>query len=253
LSGWVSRQSGLKTNLGWFSRLESKGLHGKHLGGRARSRYLLPVPYSLISHLSKKEQQELLDDLNYLNTAEIKAFCRKHSIPYRIAIETGEGTRRRTRDDDRKGVVLDRMRHFLKTGLVLQETCFPATVVSLDAFPQKFAASDRLFYGQYDKNNRAVFAILVDLTAGKFKDGAVARILAREFWSRSEAPTLEEYASAWLDAMRKHTRPNPEWAFLSDSADKTAGADWKTLRTRKAKKVTNILNQITKKREPSSV
>lgn len=61
---------------------------------------------SFISKLSKGEQQELLDDLNYLNIAEIKSFCSRHSIPYSIAIETKDGGRRMTRDDDRKGVML---------------------------------------------------------------------------------------------------------------------------------------------------
>lgn len=202
------------------------------------------MPRSLISHLTRAEQRELLDDLNYLNTSEIKSFCKKHAIPYTISIATADGGRKRTRDDDRKGVILDRIRHFLTTGSVLPETCFPAEVVSFDAFPDSVSASDRLFYGQYDKTNLAMVAILKDLTGGTFKDGAVARILAREFWSRGEAPTLETYASAWLLATRKHTRPNPEWAFLSDRANKTAGGDWKQLRNRKARKVLRILGQI---------
>lgn len=54
------------------------------------------------------EQQELLDNLNYLNISEIKSLCKRHSIPYRIAFETEDGRRRLTRDDDRKGVVLNR-------------------------------------------------------------------------------------------------------------------------------------------------
>jgi len=199
---------------------------------------------SLIFNLSKREQQELLDDLNYLNTAEIKSFCKKHSIPYTIVIETQEGSRKKTRDDDRKGVMLNRIRHFLKTGAVLEETCFPATVVRFDALPAELAESDRLFYGQYDKANRTMIALLKDLTDGNFKDGAIARMLARDFWTRGKAPTFQEYAAAWLQAEREHTRPNPEWAFLSDLANKTGVADWKQLRTKKAKKVMKTLNQI---------
>jgi len=61
----------------------------------------------------KDEQHELSDNLNYLNTAEIKSFCKKYSIPYAITIETKDGCRRRTKDDDRKGVMLNRSRHFL--------------------------------------------------------------------------------------------------------------------------------------------
>lgn len=199
---------------------------------------------SPISALTENKQQELLADLNYLNTGEIKSFCKRHGIPYAIAIETHDGRRRKTNEDDRKGVILDRIRHFLRTGKVLPKTCFSAGVVCFDALPAKLSPSDRLFYGQYDKTSRAMNAVLQRLTGGKFRDGAIARIVAREFWSRGEAPTYLEYASAWLQAVEEYTRPNPEWAFLSDRARGTAGPDWKKLREKKARKVIGLLNRI---------
>jgi hypothetical protein len=197
-----------------------------------------------ISKLPKGERQELLDDLNYLNISEIKSFCNRHSIPYRIAIETKDGRRRMTRDDDRKGVMLDRVRHFLKTGAILEETCFRAPVVCFDELSDHIKADDRLFYGQYDKTNRAMITLLKSLTDGHFENGAIARILAREFWGSGKAPTFREYASAWIQASREHLRPNPEWAFLSDRASKLATPDWKKLRAQKASKVIRVLNQI---------
>jgi len=187
----------------------------------------------------------LLRDLNYLNTAEIKAFCKRLSIPYRIAVETGDGARRKTNDDDRKGVILGRIRHFLKTGHLPDETCFRRSVVCFEPLPEKLSPDDKLFYGQYDKANRAMINSLKDLTGGKFRNGAVARILARDFWTRGKAPTFKEYARAWLRASKDHTQPNPEWAFLSDRHQKKAHADWKKLRARKASKVIRTLNQIT--------
>jgi hypothetical protein len=196
------------------------------------------------SKLPKGEQKELLDDLNYLNGTEIKSYCNRHSIPYRIAIETKDGGRRMTKDVDRKGVMLKRIRHFLQTGVVLEQTCFPSAIVCFDPLPGNLTPDDRLFYGRYDKKNRKLFALLKDLTNGGFEEGAVARILARDFWSKGEAPTLREFASAWVQASREHTRPNPEWAFLSDRANKLAGSDWKQLRTNKASKVMKLLNQI---------
>jgi hypothetical protein len=196
------------------------------------------------SKLPKGEQKELLEDLNYLNGTEIKSFCERHSIPYRIAIETRDGGRRTTKDVDRKGVMLKRLRHFLQTGVVLEQTCFPAAIVCFDPLPNNITQDDRLFYGQYDKTNSKLIALLKSLTGGRFENGAVARILAREFWMRGEAPKLKEYASAWIQACREHNRPNPEWAFLSDRANKVAGPDWKQLRVRKASKVMKLLNQI---------
>jgi hypothetical protein len=184
------------------------------------------------------------DDLNYLNTAEIKSFCERHSIPYTIVIETKGGGNRKTRDDDRKGVMLERVRHFLHTGEVLPETVFPASVVCFDPLPEKLTADDRLFYGQYDKANRAMIALLQDLTGGQFKNGAVARILARKFWSRGVAPTFREFAAEWSHETKNHTAPNPEWAFLSDRASKGAVPDWKKLRAEKASKVLKQLDRI---------
>jgi hypothetical protein len=202
---------------------------------------------SFISKLPKSEQQELLDDLNYLNISEIKSFCKRHAIPYRIAIETEDGGRRMTGDDDRKGVMLNRIRHFLQTGVILEETCFREPVVCFDKLSDNITADDRLFYGQYDKTNRTMVALLKGLTNGQFRNGAIARILARDFWSNGKAPTFREYASAWVDASREHLRPNPEWAFLSDRASKVVVADWKKLRRHKSSKVLKVLGQISSK------
>src|SRR5271156_4393710 len=118
---------------------------------------------SKISSLPPNDQQELLDDLNYLNLSEIKSFCNRHSIPYRIALETPDGTRKITREDDRKGVILGRVRRFLRTGEISEGTSFKATVVCLDPLPKKVTASDRLFYGQYEKSNRAMISVLRSL------------------------------------------------------------------------------------------
>jgi hypothetical protein len=198
-----------------------------------------------ISKLPKEKRHGLLDDLNYLNTAEIKRFCKRHSIPYTIAIETQDGSRKRTKEDDRKGIILNRIRHFLQSGVILEETLFPAAVVCFDAPPQDLTAGDRLFYGQYDKSSRSMIALLKRLTGGRFGNGAIARILAREFWSSGKAPTYREFASAWLRAVSEHTKPNPEWAFLSDRASKGAVKDWKKLRLAKASRVMKVLDQIT--------
>jgi len=196
-----------------------------------------------ITQLPVGERQPLLDDLNYLNTAEIKAFCRRQGIPYAITVETSSGDRH-AGEDDRKGIMLRRVRHFLQTGEVLPATRFRASVVSSRPLSTMLTPDDRLHYGQYDKKNSAMLAVLGGLTAGRFRNGAVARILAREFWSRGTAPTFREFASAWLQAIETHARPNPEWAFLSDLADRRAGASWKVKRAQIARRVMPVLRRI---------
>jgi hypothetical protein len=199
---------------------------------------------SLISDLSKPEQQRLLEDLNYLNMDEIKVFSKKHSIPYSIWIESDDGDRRKTNDTDRKGVILDRIRHYLKSGKILDASCFPASVVCFDDLPKNLKPTDRLFYGQYDKKSSAMLGLLEKLTGGQFENGAIARILAREFWSKGIAPTFQEFALAWLQARENHKRPNPEWAFLSDRTDGKDTSNWKLRRASRAKWVLNALMKL---------
>ena len=52
---------------------------------------------TLISHLNKTEQRELLNDLNYLNLREMRGFCKQHSIPYTIGIVIDSGERKEPR------------------------------------------------------------------------------------------------------------------------------------------------------------
>lgn len=200
----------------------------------------MQVPF--LTSLTEAEQNELLDDLNYLNMAEIKSFCRAHVIPFTIRVESTHG--KKTNEIDRKGVILSRIRHFLNTGEVLPPTCFAAKVVCFDRLTKQPTPDDRLCYGQYDKNNRALLNLLKRLTEGKFRDGATARIVAREFWSKSEAPTFREYAAAWLSAAGENSEAHPEWAFLADRSRGTAGSNWKRLRAKKAAKVMKLLNAI---------
>jgi hypothetical protein len=119
---------------------------------------------SLLSKLSQAEQRELLADMNYLNMGEIKTLCKKHDIPYVIWIEARDQGRRKTRDEDRKGVVLDRLRQHLKTGTIPAATCFPASVVCFDEPPAKIKVTDRLFYGQYDPKRNGMVPLLEKLT-----------------------------------------------------------------------------------------
>ena len=121
---------------------------------------------TLISHLNKTEQRELLNDLNYLNLREIRGFCKQHSIPYTIGIVIDSGERKRTKDADRKSVVPGRIQHYLKGGLLRAEPCIPAEVVRLDGPPKVLKSTDRLYCGWYDKKSKVLMDLLQGLTGG---------------------------------------------------------------------------------------
>jgi hypothetical protein len=196
------------------------------------------------ARLNQRERDELLLDLNYLNGSEIKTFCKRHNIPFKIAIENTDGALRAGAGEDRKGVMLRRVRHFLWTGSVLGQTCYPKEVVRLEPPPKILALGDRIYYGQYLKANSALTNLLRELTENRFENGAIARMALAKFWAAGRAPTVREFAKTWLRATQVHKRPNPEWAFLADRATKTAGREWKQMRLAKARKVLRILDAI---------
>jgi hypothetical protein len=87
--------------------------------------------------------------------------------------------------------------------------------------------------------------LLRNLTAGRFRDGAVARVLAMEFWTRGQAPTFEEFSRAWTTAKADEYRLlTPEYAYLTDLRHQRADGDWKALRKAKAKSALETLARI---------
>jgi len=200
---------------------------------------------NFLSRLSKSEQARLLEELNYLNLEEIRGFCAKHGIPYRILAEYPNGTVKTTKDTDRKPIVLARIRHYLMTGQVGQPTRIAARIVREENPPAQPGPRDRLYYRWYAKEFEGIMRVLRNLTGGRFRDGAVARVVAMDFWTRGEAPTLEDFARSWTKAKAdEHRLLTPEYAYLTDLRHQRADGDWKAKRNAKAKSALETLTRI---------
>jgi hypothetical protein len=200
---------------------------------------------NFLSALTKIEQTRLLEELNYMNLEEIRGFCSAHGIPYKIVAEHSNGKVKATKDTDRKPIVLARVRRYLKTGQVGRPTRISARIVREENPPARLGPRDRLYYRWYAKEFEGVMRLLRDLTAGRFRDGAVARVLAMEFWTRGEAPTFEEFARSWTKAkVQEHRLLTPEYAYLTDLKHQRASRSWKALRTSKAKSAVETLARI---------
>jgi len=204
---------------------------------------ILDTLRNFLSQLNTDERARLLEELNYMNLEEIRGFCSARGIPYKIVAEYANGKVKVTKDSDRKPIVLARVRRYLATGDVGRATCIPAAIVREENPPARLGPRDRLYYRWYAKEHKGVLRLLRDLTAGRFQDGAVARVLAMDFWTRGEAPTFDEFARSWAK-----TRPadlmSPEYAYLTDLKHQRVDADWKAVRTAKAKSALKTLESI---------
>ena len=200
---------------------------------------------NFLSQLTTSERARLLEELNYMNLEEIRGFCSARGIPYKIVAESSNGTVKATKDADRKPIVLARVRRYLRTGQVGQATRISIQIVREENPPPRLGPRDRLYYRWYAKEFEGVMRLLRDLTGGRFRDGAVARVLAMDFWTRGEAPTFEEFARSWTTAKAEaHRLLTPEYAYLTDLRHQRVGADWKALRRVKAKSALETLARI---------
>ena len=200
---------------------------------------------NFLSKLNKGERARLLEELNYMNLDEIRGFCVPRGIPYRIVAEYSSGKIKATKDTDRKPIVLARVRRYLTTGDVGQASCIPVEIVREEKPPARLGPRDRLYYRWYAKEHEGVMRLLRDLTAGQFRDGAVARVVAMAFWTRGQAPTFEEFARTWMKAKtEEHRLLTPEYAYLTDLKHRRADDNWKALRTAKANSALKTLARI---------
>jgi hypothetical protein len=191
---------------------------------------------NILSRLTKAAQTQLLEEMNYMNLEEIRGFCSERGIPFRIIADYPNGKTKVTKDTDRKPVVLARIRHYLATGDVGRPTRISARIVREEAPPARLCPSDRLYYRWYAKEFDGVMRLLRDLTGGRFKDGAVARVLAMDFWTRGVAPTFKEFTVAWTKAKaEEHSLLTPEYAYLTDLRNQRAHSEWKKVRAAKAR------------------
>jgi hypothetical protein len=199
----------------------------------------------LLAALPEPRRRQFLQDLSYLNAAEIRTLCARYGIPSKIEVESADGGIRTTADSDRKPVVLDRLRTYLTTGRVPAPTRLPSHIVRDGPPPQRLSATDHLYYRWYNKTYGQVLHLLEELTDGRFRNGALARVLIMEYWTRGEAPTFGEFAGAWSSAHASgRDLVVPEYAFLTDLRYGRADADWKAKRARKAGAVLATLDQL---------
>ena len=187
--------------------------------------------------------------IQYLNLAEMRAFCAKHALPLSIHVEGADGRLRRTSDRDRKDVVLRRILDFARRGKRSEPTVYRRVVTSDAPLPSPVTARTKIHYGQYEKKNAAFLGAMQRLTAGAFKTGMIARLVLRDFWTAGEAPTLKRFAVAWVRATAAHTKPRPEGAYLVDLWQGEAGPGWKRVRVQRAREARRELDRLIKNRQ----
>ena len=199
---------------------------------------------TLIIHISKPQQNVLFKQLYYLNIEEYTELCTKFSIPISIFIKLPNGKLKKTIDKDRKGVILKKLKDYISTGRTQKPTVLSSKIVKPLKGSSALTPDSPIFYGTYDRNDTRLWKLLSELTNGKFKDGAIARHVIRDFWTKGKAPSVKQFTKAWKKAIKDHGKPKPEWAYLTDLVSGMTQKDWKSYRVKQSKAALKILNGL---------
>lgn len=196
---------------------------------------------NLLRLLSKKDKENLFDALYYMKMPEIKAICQKYSI-------SAAG---------KKGIVLERIKHYLATGQVMLPSIIPTA--SKAKFGKKYplAENTQILMGAY-KNDLATRNFFKKIIGEHFHFTAYGQDWILKCWQAGKPPTYSQFAKFWqkeyLLRKKSEATPKKEWAYLNfmkkyqkknpKARRKEIVVAWEKTRVEKARQATKILNNL---------
>ncbi len=208
--------------------------------------------YHPMKKLSKQEQSDLFDALYFMKMAELKKVCEQLGLPV-----TGV-----------KGERIDRIKHFITTGTILEEQKVPE--VSKAPYYAKAskgrAKKDKeyplkpnglILFGAY-KNDAQTRAFFKKLVGNHFHFTAFGIDWLKMRWMQGKPPTYQEFADMWQKETerRKNKKPEPkkEWALITfvqkymqenpDASKERVLQEWDKLRKQKVAQAQAILKKL---------
>ena len=187
--------------------------------------------------------KEILEDMNYINLAEIRSISEELGIPYKILYKKGNRLCK-TSAFDRKDVLLERIRTYAATRKLPAPTVLAEKVVDLGPIPAKPQKTDLIKFGQFKHGHKGIENLLDELSDRKFKDSALARDVLRDFWLNGRAPNYKKFLQAWYKAVENHKQPKAEWAYLTDLGNGMEMTKWKEYRIERANRAVQFLRRM---------
>jgi hypothetical protein len=150
--------------------------------------------------LTDQQIATLKQSLNFLHVEELRDICTKFAI----------------NNAGKKGQIILRILHFLKTGEVLSEPKIPA--ISCGRSPSIIDPDQHILKGSY-KNDLRTRIFFKNLIGDYFHFTAFGIDWINERWFAGDPPTYKEFADMWVKeyARRKKfgTTPKDEWAYIN--------------------------------------
>lgn len=131
-----------------------------------------------------------------LNIQQLNKICDKLGIDYNIYIETDDGMRK-INDKLHKEFIIDKILGVLN-GKKDRVVVYSKTIQNYGT-TEHLKKTNYVYYGQYKTTDKNVKRIMVKLTNGKFKFGAISQKVVKKHWAQNKLLTYENFSKLWLE------------------------------------------------------
>lgn len=172
---------------------------------------------------------------------EIRSLASRFNIPVHVHYQNRSNKVIKTSEIERKPHLLNKIFAYIQGERNFQPIVYSSSVVSFDDFKSSYTEDDLVLYRDFKSTNKQLIACLQKITSGQFRFGALAFIEAHKLWRVGKTVSLKQFGGIWLQAVKDHTKPLDEWAFIREMQNGMTRDEWKIYRQNKVDKILSIL------------
>lgn len=165
---------------------------------------------------------------------EIGIITDRFKLPVCISYQNQKNETVKSSQVESKCYLLDKIYAYMNGERTFEPVVYSQAVVSFSEFKESYSQADFLLYNDFKSTNKALIAVLKEMTGDAFYFGAIAFLEAHKLWRENKKITLKEYSELWADALNNHVKPLNEWAYIREMQNGMSKREWKIHRQQKS-------------------
>ncbi len=186
--------------------------------------------------------QYIKKNIYVLDMKCLENICKKLNVDCKIYLETNDGIKK-INESLHKEFIINKIFNVLEGGKDAK-IIYSKNIQNYDP-TDKLTPSDFVCYGQYKTTDKNVKKLLIGLTDGKFKFGAISQKIIKKYWLKNKKITYKKFAHLWMIEFNKGEIAFEELAynnFMKQYGDKQKWTKMKLDITNKFKNMKLLRN-----------
>lgn len=134
--------------------------------------------------------------------SQLKQICKNFNIDYHIYIETDNGIKKiNNNSNPHKLFIINKIINVLK-GNPDKKIIYSKSIQNYNQ-TNNLNKNDFIYYGQFNTTDKNIKKLMLELTKGKFKFGAISQKIIKSLWISNKTITYKKFANLWLEQFEK--------------------------------------------------